>query len=109
MSLAHGIAIELTCLRFSNASCLLSVQRRHRGLSSARRARALFDISDISLTTVQASILLGTICFAESNTKAEALHYAVANRLAQILDLAHCPASTETEKQVNLRGEYIIF
>lgn len=68
----------------------------------------LFDMSDISLTTIQASILLGTICFAESNTKAEALHYAVANRLAQILDLAHRPTLTETEKQVNLRGEYVI-
>ncbi|KAJ9497072.1 hypothetical protein H2202_007544 [Exophiala xenobiotica] len=60
-------------------------------------------MSDISVTTVQAAVLLGTICFADSNTEAEALYYAVANRLAQILDLAHRPTTNETERQVNLR------
>lgn len=66
---------------------------------------ALFNMSEISVTTVQASILLGTICFAESRTEAEALFYAVANRLAQILDLAHRPAASEIERQVHLRSE----
>lgn len=66
---------------------------------------ALFDMTDISVTTIQASILLGTICFAESKTEAEALYYAVANRLAQVLNLAHRHAETETERQVNLRSQ----
>ncbi len=92
--------------RFSDAPSLLSLKRRNRGLSSARRAVALFNMSDISVTTVQAAVLLGTISFADSNTEAEALYYAVANRLAQILDLAHRPTTNETERQVNLRSKY---
>lgn len=67
---------------------------------------ALFDMTDISVTTIQASILLGTICFAESKTEAEALYYAIANRLVQILNLAYRSTENETERQVNLRSQF---
>ncbi|KAL2433722.1 hypothetical protein ABEF94_009844 [Exophiala dermatitidis] len=89
--------------RFSNALSLTCMDRRVRGASAAQRAMALFDMTDTSVTTIQASVLLGTICFAESKTEAEAMYYAVANRLAQILNLAHREADNETERQVNLR------
>lgn len=56
------------------------------------------------MTTVQACVLLGTICFAEAEAGAEALYYSIANRLALMLDLLHKPTETELERQANLRG-----
>ncbi|KAK6385589.1 hypothetical protein LTS17_001158 [Exophiala oligosperma] len=89
--------------RFSESPSLASVERRSRGIEPAQRAFALFDMTDISVTTVQAAVLLGTICFTESKAEAESLYYAVANRLALMLDLAHRQTNSETERQVNLR------
>jgi hypothetical protein len=63
-------------------------------------------MSDISITTMQACVLLGTIYFSESKTESEALYYALANRLSFILDLAHRPVADEVERQVNLRSEH---
>lgn len=62
-------------------------------------------MDDISITTMQACVLLGTISFSESKTEAEALYYAVANRLAFILDLPHRDIADEVERQLNLRSE----
>jgi hypothetical protein len=64
-------------------------------------------MTEISVTTIQACVLLGTISFSESKSEAEALYYAVANRLAFILDLLHRPVADEIERQVNLRSKYI--
>lgn len=61
-------------------------------------------MTDISITTIQACVLLGTLSFSESKTEAESLYYAVANRLAVILDLPHRPIANEMERQVNLRS-----
>lgn len=83
---------------------LHETNRRERGNDYAEKATRLFDVSDISITTVQACVLLGTLCFAESKTEGEALYYAVAVRVAQILDLPRKPAANELERQVNLRG-----
>lgn len=63
------------------------------------------NLTDISITTIQACVLLGTISFSESGTESEALYYAIANRLAFILDLPGRPVVNEIERQVNLRGE----
>jgi hypothetical protein len=63
-------------------------------------------MTEISVTTIQACVLLGTISFSESNTEGEALYYAVANRLVVIMDLLHRPVADEIERQVNLRSKY---
>ena len=60
-------------------------------------------MTDISVITIQACVLLGTICFTESQTEAEALYYAVANRLAQVMDLPNRPAENEIQRQLHLR------
>ena len=60
-------------------------------------------MTDISVTTIQACVLLGTISFTESQTEAEALYYAVANRLAQVMDLPNCPVENEIQRQVHIR------
>jgi hypothetical protein len=80
------------------------IDRRRRGRGYAKRAQTLLDLTDISLKTIQACVLLGTVCFSESQTKTEALYYSMAIRLALMLDLPRRRFSDEIERQVNLRG-----
>lgn len=63
------------------------------------------DLTDISITTIQACVLLGTISYSESQMETEALYYTIANRLSFILDLSHRPVANCVERQVNLRSK----
>ncbi|KAH8694960.1 hypothetical protein BGW36DRAFT_408647 [Talaromyces proteolyticus] len=89
--------------RFSNNESFKAVDPRQRGEEFAARARKLLDLTNISVTTIQACILLGTICFSKSEMQSEALYYSIAVRLALILDLPHRHCDEEVERQVNLR------
>ncbi|KAJ0423257.1 hypothetical protein BJY00DRAFT_310387 [Aspergillus carlsbadensis] len=89
--------------RFSDNRIFEGTDRRRRGDQYAERARKLLDLTDISVTTIQACILLGTVCFSDSQTKSESLYYSVAVRLALILDLLNKQYEDQIERQVNLR------
>jgi len=80
------------------------VDRRFRGDYYAERAFRLLDLRVRSIATIQACILLGTLCFAEGRTDTESLYYVAANRLALIMDLPRCPTTNELDRQINLRG-----
>lgn len=97
---------KLTPNSFSDASPLNMVDRRFRGDHYAERAHRLLDLRVMSIATIQACILLGTLCFAEGRTDSESLYYAAANRLALLMDLPRRPVSNELERQINLRGLY---
>jgi hypothetical protein len=96
----------LRSIRFSTSTSLAHTEPRYRGSEFVEKAKSLLDMTEISVTTIQACVLLGTISFSESKSEAEALYYAVANRLAFILDLLHRPVAEEIERQVNLRSKY---
>ena len=72
--------------------------------SLAERAIQCLDVRDISLTTVQACILLGTLCYVDGKGEAESLYFAISLRLALILDLPRRPCNTALERQSHLRG-----
>lgn len=101
-------SVQLRNTRFSKTEELAHAEPRHRGSKFVAKAKALLDMDDISVTTIQACVLLGTISFSESKTESEALYYALANRLAFILDLPHRPTRDEVERQVNLRSMHTI-
>jgi hypothetical protein len=67
----------------------------------------LLNLEDISLTTVQACVLLGAIVITEGGAAAESVYYSVACRIAQLLDLANRPTSSRLEKEINIRGESV--
>ena len=98
--------LVLRSIRFSTSTSLAHTEPRYRGFEFVGKAKSLLDMTEISVTTIQACVLLGTISFSESKSEAEALYYAVANRLAFILDLLHRPVADEIERQVNLRSKY---
>ncbi|KAL2812295.1 hypothetical protein BJX63DRAFT_421862 [Aspergillus granulosus] len=89
--------------RFSDNPTFDAINRRRRGDQYAERSRKLLDLTDISVTTIQAAILLGTVCFSDSQTKSESLYYSIALRLALILDLPNRQCDDQVERQVNLR------
>ncbi|CEL03791.1 hypothetical protein ASPCAL04934 [Aspergillus calidoustus] len=89
--------------RFSDNRIFVGIDRRRRGDQYAERARKLLDLTDISVSTIQACILLGTVCFSDSQTKSESLYYSVAVRLALILDLPSKQCADQVERQINLR------
>lgn len=80
------------------------IDRRQRGKDYATYARALLDLTDVSIHTFQACIHLGAVCFSDSNTKSEAQYFSVAVLLAFILDLPNRSCESELERQANLRG-----
>ena len=58
----------------------------------------------MSLTTIQACILLGTIHNSEGRAEAGSVYYAIAARVASIIDLPNKPGLCEVEKEVSIRG-----
>jgi hypothetical protein len=104
--LRRFVDVILRNIRFSKSGCLAHLEPRYRGSEFVEKTKGLLDMTNISVTTIQACVLLGTISFSECKTEAEALYYAVANRLAFILDLSNRPVADEIERQVNLRSKY---
>lgn len=75
-----------------------------RGSTYAREGAALLDLTNLSLTTIQACVLLGVSSRAEGEGGAESVYYSVAYRIANLLDLAKRPADDHIAREVNLRG-----
>lgn len=59
----------------------------------------------MSLTTIQACVLLGTISITEGKSAAESVYYSVAVRIALLLDLANRQPVDILEEELNRRGE----
>jgi hypothetical protein len=102
----HVLLFSMMALgaRFSDNQIFDGIDRRRRGDQYAERARKLLDLTDISVATIQACILLGTVSFSDSQTKSESLYYSLAVRLALILDLPNRKCDDQVERQVNLRS-----
>jgi hypothetical protein len=76
-----------------------------RGEHFAFKSNALLNLRDISVTTIQACVLLGAAAIVEGEAAAESVYYSAACRIANYLDLPNLPASNPLEREVNLRGE----
>lgn len=72
----------------------------------ANKAYNSVDLRDISLTTIQLCVLLGTLCYVDGRSEAEAVYYGTATRLAAIIDLPKRNCATELERQINSRGMF---
>lgn len=90
--------------RFSNNPTLSQVDARERGKIYGKQCERLLDWNDISLITIQACVLLGAIAITDGKAASENIHYAVACRMAQLLDLPKCETDSALEHEVNIRG-----
>ncbi|OQE29812.1 hypothetical protein PENSTE_c002G04501 [Penicillium steckii] len=99
--LVHGM-MALSA-RFSKNPIFSNVDARERGKYYEEQCKRLLDWNDISLTTIQACVLLGAIAITDGKAASENIHYAVACRMAQLLDLPRREARSMVEREVNLR------
>ncbi len=76
-----------------------------RSSEYAKESARLLDLRHISLSTIQACILLGTVSRSEGDAAGESVYYSIASRMANLLDLANMPASDVIEKEVHIRGK----
>ncbi|KAK0120536.1 hypothetical protein ONS96_010743 [Cadophora gregata f. sp. sojae] len=80
-----------------------------RSSDYAKESARLLDIRDMSLTTIQACVLLGTVSRSEGDAAAESVYHSVATRMANLLDLAKMPANNAVEQEVNVRVWWTIW
>ena len=96
--------ILLIHTRFSNNTTFHDTDPRIRGTAYAKECTRLLDWNDISLTTIQACVLLGAIAITDGNSAVENVYYALACRMAQLLDLPNCKVESRVEREVNIRS-----
>lgn len=90
--------------RFSSNPIFLDVNPWERSGEFEKESSLLLDLKDLSLTTIQACVLLGALSRTEGQGAAESVYHAVACRIANLLDLPNRPTSDAVEREVNIRG-----
>lgn len=91
--------------RFSSNDLFSSTSPRARGVPYARKAAQLLDVSEVSLTSIQACVMLGACRIIEGDARGESVYYGIACRMAQLLDLPHRQCESLLEKEINIRGK----
>jgi hypothetical protein len=91
-------------VRFSNDPYFGDTDPRIRGRPYAQEAQHLLNILEVSLTTIQASVLIGAFAITEGDAQAEAVLYGIACRNAMLLDLPNMIAPSRVDQEVNLRA-----
>lgn len=89
--------------RFSNDPFFTGIDPRIRGRPYARKAQTLLDLRDVSLTTIQACVLLGAFVITEGEAAAEAVFYSIACRSALVLDLPNFPGQSLLDQEIHRR------
>ncbi|RDW82164.1 hypothetical protein BP6252_03276 [Coleophoma cylindrospora] len=89
--------------KFSKNQAFAGIKVWERSTGFAKEAAQLLDVCDLSLVTIQACVLLGTLNRTEGQGALETIHYSVACRMAQLLDLPNRPAENAIERELNLR------
>ena len=95
--------------RFSVHPIFEGTDPRVRGRVYAEESARLLDLTDVSLTTIQACVLLGACRVVDGDASAEAVYYSIACRMAMLLNLPEMPVITEVEREVNIRGMFLVF
>jgi len=103
----YGCHIDKRSTRFTDSVFSGHGDRRDRGKRFAETAFKLLDLRICSVSTIQACILLGSLCLTEGHAESEVIYIAAANRMAQTLDLAGRSTANELERQINLRGMFV--
>ncbi|KAB5545467.1 fungal-specific transcription factor [Coniochaeta sp. 2T2.1] len=89
--------------RFSTHPFFDGIPPTMRGEHFAFKSNALLNLREISVTTIQACVLLGAAAIVEGEAAAESVFYAAAARIANYLDLPNLPVESVLEREVNLR------
>ncbi|KAF4959585.1 hypothetical protein FSARC_10699 [Fusarium sarcochroum] len=89
--------------RFSNHESFRHINPWHRGRPYAQEAEKLLDLHDTSVVTIQACMLLAANFVADGEATTECVYYAIACRMAMLLDLPNLKVNTRIEQEINRR------
>lgn len=90
--------------RFSNDPFFANIDPRVRGRPYAQEAEHLLNLREVSLTTIQATVLVGAFAITEGDAHAEAVCYGIACRNALLIDLPNMLAPSRVEQEVYRRA-----
>ncbi|KAI8713990.1 Zn(2)-C6 fungal-type domain-containing protein [Fusarium sp. LHS14.1] len=94
------LAIISLSARFSSHPGFEGIEPCDRGRPYAEEAQRLLNLRDKSITTIQACILLGTVFQVEGDPNTESIYYAIASRMALLLDLPNAVADSPIEQEL---------
>ncbi|KAL3446296.1 hypothetical protein BJX65DRAFT_308996 [Aspergillus insuetus] len=89
--------------RFSVHPSLRKVEPWERGRPYAKEAERMLDLHNVTLTTIQACILLAINLAIEGESMTECVFLAIAARMALLLDLPNAVAGTPLQQELNRR------
>jgi hypothetical protein len=90
--------------RFSEHTIYNGTPRRERGRQFVEEAERLLDFHDVSITTIQACILIGALAIVEGEGHTESVYYSMACRMAMHLDLARMQVKSRLQQEIYNRG-----
>jgi hypothetical protein len=90
--------------RFSTNAIFEGILPTERSESFAHESNVLLNLRDVSLTTIQACVLLGAASIVEGEAAAESVFYSAACRIANYLDLGSLPSSSSLQREIHIRG-----
>lgn len=93
----------LTFSRFSNNSFFADTDPRSRGRPYVVAAEKLLDLTDVSVTTIRACILLGSCCGSEGKSGPESIYYTIACRMGALLGVPDTRALSQLDRELNIR------
>ncbi|KAM6522879.1 hypothetical protein FALCPG4_012494 [Fusarium falciforme] len=94
------LAIISLSARFSSHPGFEGIEPCDRGRPYAEEAQRLLNLRDKSITTIQACILLGIVFQVEGDPDTESVYYAIASRMALLLDLPNAVADSPIEQEL---------
>ncbi|EXJ75249.1 uncharacterized protein A1O5_01945 [Cladophialophora psammophila CBS 110553] len=95
--------------RFSQHESLVKTSPRERGRPFTKEAERLLNLHDISLTTIQACLLLGASAVVEGEGATESVFFSIACRIGMLLDLPNAPVTTRIQQEVNFRVWWALY
>ncbi|KAK9774666.1 putative Zn(2)-C6 fungal-type domain-containing protein [Seiridium cardinale] len=102
------LAIFALSARFSSNPLFAEIDPVDRGEAFRVASESLLNVRDISTRTCQVCILLGGYAAGHGDTDVENLYYTLAGRMALTLDFPNKPASSDLEREINIRTWWTI-
>lgn len=97
------LAVLALSSRFSSNEIFTGIDPRERGEGFRIASEELFNIRDLSSTTVQVCVLLGAYAAASGETDVENMYYSTGGRMCLALDLPNRPVASLLEREINIR------
>jgi hypothetical protein len=92
--------------RYSSHPSVACIHAWRRGDPYTEEAARLLDLTNVSLTSIQACVLLGIAAATQGEPASESVYFSIAFRMALILDLPNAGSDSAIGAEINNRGQF---